>query len=157
MQSIILLKHWARTEDLLVIRPWVISGRQLRLPFFRKKKFVLDGVKVIICPVVKFPFRRIFWLSQLYRIFNQRADTDAVIAHLGFNLIFGYKVAKRFRLPLVSAVHDWDLLRFGPKMLTVKLMRKIYGYTAGIACRSFALYSYFVKWAPELADKCFVA
>jgi len=150
-------RQWARTGHVLVIRPWVLSGRKWRPPLFLKKSFVLDGVKVVLCPVVKLPFQPIFWLRGLFRIIKKEIDADVVVAHLGFNLIFGYKTAKRFDLPFVAAVHDGDLLRFGPKMLTVKLMRKIYGYAAGIACRSFALYSYFVKWAPELSDKCFVA
>ena len=150
-------KYWARTEDVLVIRPWVISGRKMRLPPLRKRKFILDGVTVMICPVIKFPFRRLFWLGALYRTLKKGINADIVVAHLGFNLIFGYKTARKFHLPLVAAVHDGDLLRFGPKMLSTEMMRKIYGYASGIACRSFPLYKKFKDWAPELAEKCFVA
>ncbi len=150
------VRQWIKTENVLVIKPYVFTGKNWHNLKLKSKEFMLDGVRIIHCPVIKIPRLKIFCLSSLYKIIDKEINPDVVVAHLGFNLIFGYKVAKHYQLPLISAVHNGDF-RFGFNMLSEKFLRDIFSHSFGIACRSYPLYERFIKWLPKLQERCFVA
>jgi glycosyltransferase involved in cell wall biosynthesis len=150
------VRQWIKTENVLVIKPYVFTGKNWHNLKLKSKEFMLDGVRIIHCPVIKIPKLKIFCLSSLYKIIDKEINPDIVVAHLGFNLIFGYKVAKHYQLPLISAVHKGDF-RFGFNMLSENFLRDIFSHSFGIACRSYPLYERFIKWLPKLQERCFVA
>ena len=149
------VRQWIKTENVLVIRPYVFTGKNWQYLKLKNKEFMLDGVRIIHCPVIKIPKLKIFCLSSIFKIINKEINPDVVVAHLGFNLIFGYKVAKHYQLPLISAVHNGDF-RFGFNMLSEKILREIFSHSFGIACRSYPLYERFIKWFPKLKERCFI-
>ena len=150
-------KQWSRTENVMVLRPFIVPDWQRKNRQIRSGADQLDRVKIWHAPVLKLPKRNWFSLAWLYRDLRKSGFQPQVIAaHLGFNLLFAYRLARRLQVPLISAVHLGDL-KYGPVMLGEKLMRRIYHHATGVACRSPIIRQHFSEKFPELEDKCFVA
>lgn len=152
-----IVRQWVLTENVLVLRPFVLPDWRHKNYRSRTGTITLDGVSLVHAPAWKFPLLPRFWLSGLYhRLRTSGFSPQIVVAHLGFNLLFADRLARRLRIPLVAAVHLGDL-RCGPTMLGEETLQGIYQRAAGIACRSPAIMRRFSQEYPELRDKCFVA
>lgn len=150
-------KQWSLTENVLVIRPFIVPDWQRKIHQLRSGADRLDGVAILHARVLKLPWLRCFFLAGLYRTLRKsNFQPQVIVAHLGFNLLFAYHLAQRLQVPLIAAVHLGDL-KYGPAMLGEKLMHRIYQHAAGIACRSPIIHRRFGDKFPEFREKCFVA
>ena len=150
-------KLWISCEDVLVIRPYIVPKLFKQDPVIGKGDYILDKVRIFNCPVAKFPKFRLFYLNSIFNYLKKnKYFPDVVIAHLGFNLLFGHRTAEHYKVPFISAVHQGDLKK-GIRMLTEKKFREIYQGASGIACRSLSVYDEFAKMFPGLKGKCFTA
>ncbi len=147
-------RQWIREHNVLVVRPHLFPGKTARLGNLKTAEFRLDDVSVLNVPVLKIPKLRIFFLRKITREISRRVRPDVIIAHLGFNLLIGHRIAASFDVPLISALHNGDF-RFGMRMLSQKTLKMIYRNSAGIACRSELLLNKLLTWAPELGPRCF--
>jgi len=151
------IKPWSRTENVLVLRPFLVPDWQRKNRQIRSGADQLDGVEILHAPVLKLPGLRCFFLAGLYRGLRASGfQPKVIVAHLGFNLLFASRLARRLQVPLIAAVHLGDL-KFGPAMLGEKRLRGIYGQATAIACRSQAIFDRFSKKYPEFQSKCFIA
>ena len=149
-------RRWVPGENVLVIRPYIVPGFFKEKRSFKKGEFLLDNVRVYNCPVFKIPKLRLFYLNSIFKYLRKNHYLpDVVVAHLGFNLLFGYRISKSLGIPLISGVHTGDF-RFGLTMLSEKRLKKIYKLSSGIVCRSYHLFERFAQWLPELEERCFV-
>jgi glycosyltransferase involved in cell wall biosynthesis len=150
-------KQWSLTENVLVLRPFIVPDWQRKNRQIRSGADQLDGVKILHTPVLKIPWLHCFFLAELYRCLRKSGfQPQVIVAHLGFNLIFACRLAQLLQVPLIAAVHLGDL-KHGPAMLGEKLMRRIYHHATGVACRSPMIHQRFSEKFPEFADKCFIA
>jgi glycosyltransferase involved in cell wall biosynthesis len=150
-------KQWSLTENVLVLRPFIVPDWQRKNRQIRSGANRLDGVKIVSTPVPKLPWLRYFSLGGLSRALRKNSfQPEVIVAHLGFNLFFSYRLAQLLQVPLIPAVHLGDL-KYGSAMLGEKRMHRIYHYATGIACRSPMIHQRFSDKFPELKDKCFVA
>jgi len=150
-------QQWSRTENVLVLRPFLVPDWHQKNRPLRSGADQLQGVKMMHAPVLKLPGLRCFFLTGLYRGLRATGfQPQVIVAHLGFNLLFASRLARRLRVPLIAAVHLGDLL-YGPAMLGEKCLQRIYRQASGIACRSPIIRQRFSEKYPEFKDKCFVA
>ncbi len=152
-----LIRHWVNSEEVRVVRPYLvpaISGEDRSLsPLL----FTLEGVQVLTWPVIKIPGTRLLFFKGILRQLRRMGFyPQVVVAHLGYSLCLGRSMARHFKIPLISAVHWGDLLYSG-KMLGKARLRQIYQHSVGIACRSQAVYHRFVDRYPQLKERCFAA
>jgi len=146
-------RQWIKTETVVVVRPNLFSGNLGQRQRLRQDEFELEGVRVINCRVPKVPRLRVFRLRGLLHTIERAIQPDVVVAHLGFNLLIGQKVATYFQKPLIAGVHNGDF-RFGFRMLSEPVLQEIFRQSAGIACRSYPLRNRLLRWTPGLAEKC---
>ena len=144
-------RQWARHHDVRVLRPYCVPNWRRR-PLPAARAWRLEGVEVVSLPVPKFPGRPWFFLRSLYRA-AQGIQTDVVAGHLGFNLLFAARLARRKRVPLVAAVHMGDLVR-GPRMLGKERLGKIFHQAERLAPRSPAVRRRLLADYPELRSRC---
>ncbi len=150
-------KQWSRTENVMVLRPFLIPDWRRKNRRVRAGAENLDGVEIRHAPVLKLPGLRFFSLTGLYRgLRASNFQPEVIVAHLGFNLLFAGRLARRLGVPLIAAVHLGDL-KHGPAMLGEKRLYGIYRQAVGIACRTSIIRQNFSNKYPELKDKCFVA
>jgi glycosyltransferase involved in cell wall biosynthesis len=152
-----LVRRWIATENVLVVRSYIIPDFHREIGGIKPGTFSLDGVKILNCPFFKVPKLRLFHFRRLFKDLKKTGFTpDVVVAHIGYSLFFGYKISRCFDVPLVSAIHYGDLLK-GEKMLSPGLFREIYRHSCGIACRSYPVYNKFLEQNPGLRERCFIA
>jgi glycosyltransferase involved in cell wall biosynthesis len=150
-------RQWSRSENVLVLRPFLRPDWRQNNRKIRSGADQLDGVKMWHAPVLKLPRLPFFSLAGLRRGLRRSGfHPQVIVAHLGFNLYFAYRLARRIRVPLIAAVHLGDL-KYGPGLLGEKQLRRIYRHAAAIACRSPMIRRRFAEKFPELKSKCFVA
>ncbi len=152
-----LVRRWIATENVLVVRSYIIPDFHREIGGIKPGTFSLDGVKILNCPFFKVPKLRLFHFRRLFKDLKKTGFTpDVVVAHIGYSLFFGYKISRFFDVPLISAIHYGDLLK-GEKMLSPGLFREIYRHSCGIACRSYPVYNKFLEQNPGLRERCFIA
>jgi glycosyltransferase involved in cell wall biosynthesis len=152
-----IVRRWAESEEVLVLRPFIIPDWRRRNRWLRRGGAEFEGVRLWNVPVLKAPWLRVFFQAGLERSLRDSGfRPQVIVAHLGFNLLFASRLARRLRLPLIAAVHLGDLC-FGPAMLGERAMGQIFQQAAGIACRSPIILRRFSEKYPALKEKCFVA
>lgn len=152
-----IVRRWTATEKVLVVRAHLAPDFRREDPGIKQGFFSLDGVDILNHYFFKVPRCRIFYFNRLYAKLNKiRFYPDVIAAHIGYSLYLGYKIARHFEIPLISAVHHGDLLR-GRRMLSDKIWQNIFNHSHGIACRSHNVYREFVRQHTQLQERCFTA
>ncbi len=161
-------RYWNKTENILVIRPVYVYLRELfrkttnhKRELFRQRLLELDGVKIIVFPILKIPKIAYFYYP-LYRFLDSYSKThsfspDIIVAHYNKSLEIGYQYSQRHQLPLVVGIHAApDVSDTNPTPFT-KRCGKILDAATRIACRSDYIYKKIGAWFPDCLSKRFVA
>lgn len=152
-----LVRYWLKKEELLVVRPYFLPHTGGENRSISRLSFSLDGVDILTRPFLKIPRTPLICMTGLYNKLEKiNFPPQVVVAHVGYGLSLGYKIAKRYNSPLVAAVHYGDLV-YGEKLLGKKRISTIYESATAIACRSQAVYHGFIKRYPRLRERCFTA
>jgi glycosyltransferase involved in cell wall biosynthesis len=149
-----LVKYWVVHHQVLVLRPFIVPDVRRKNKNIRQGLVQIDGVDVLNWPVVKIPKLKYFIIRSLQnglQLFD--FEPDVIVAHLGFNLYFGYQLARFYSKPFIAGVHRGDF-RFGFSMLSEAVLIKIFNSADVIACRSYALEKRFKGWLPQLINRC---
>lgn len=157
------VKHWNKTDPVVVVRPVYLYLSQPKhlLKHFRKKIVTIDNVTVIVFPVFKIP-KVSYLYAPLYRFLDKYLSKTGfapgmVVAHYDKSLQIGYRYARRSRLPLIAGLHITpDLLAHEPGFFT-RRCGHVLEYASGIACRSSYIDRKINRWFPGYKEKQFIA
>lgn len=154
-------KWWAREHKVTVVRPvfvylreWVTGKKRVSL---KPYSFQLEGVEVLVCPVVKIPKIAYRYGSVLRTIKKHVADPDIVVAHYDKSLKIGLRYARKYNLPLVAGIHIApDLIIDNPAPFA-KRCGGVLSYASAVAARSVPILRKLQEWYPDYNHKIFPA
>jgi len=151
---------WAREHRVTVVRPVfvylkdLLTGKKVSL---RSSSFRLEGVDVLVYPVVKIP-RIAYLYGPILRFVKRRVPVpDVVVAHYGKSLDIGLMFARKTGLPLVAGIHTADDLLSEDPAPFQKRCVSLLAYSSGVAARSLSILKTLRQWFPEYHDKIFPA
>lgn len=158
-----IVKHWAASEDVLVVRPEFIYFRELLKgrPLRWYREFMLDGVRVLVVPVLKIP-RVAYWHAPVHRYLgrylqNAGFDPDIVIAHYEKSLDLGRECAQKLGRPLIAGLHTLPDM-FAEDSSAFRSRCGLVIQTArAVACRSKVIQQRCEELFPEHRSKFFEA
>jgi glycosyltransferase involved in cell wall biosynthesis len=154
-------KFWAREHRVTVVRPEFVylreqlSGKR-RVPL-KPYSFTLDGVEVLVCPVVKIP-RIAYMYGSVLRIIKKHVPKpDIVVAHYDKSLKIGLRYACKYDLPLVAGIHIAPDLLIDDPVPFLKRCGGLLAYSSAVAARSVPIWRKLQQWYPEYKHKIFPA
>lgn len=168
-------KYWNETDKVLVIRPVYYYLKELFFPppqknlkfmqrwqnLFHYRIFELDGVKIVVFPILKIP-RMAYFYTPLYRFLDRYKQThtfisDIVVAHYNKSLDIGYQYSQRQNLPLAVGIHAAPDVSAQDATAFTARCGKILAKASLIACRSNSIYQKITTWFPTYKAKSIVA
>ncbi len=156
-----LAQYWAKEHRVTVVRPvfvylkeWLAGKKKVSL---KSSSFQLEGVDVLVYPVVKIPKIAYLYGPLLHFIKNRAPAPDVVVAHYDKSLEIGLMYARKYNLPLVAGIHIApDLLSDDPAQFQ-KRCGSALAYCAAVAARSIVILKKLREWYPEYNHKIFPA
>ena len=156
-----LTKIWDKEHRVTVVRPVFVYLREWltgkkRVPM-RPYSFQLDGVDVLVCPVLKVPKIAYLYGSVMRAVKKYVPEPDVVVAHYDKSLKIGLRYARKYDLPLVAGIHIApDLLSDNPVPF-LKRCGGVLSYASAVAARSVPIWRKLQQWCPEHNHKIFPA
>jgi glycosyltransferase involved in cell wall biosynthesis len=158
-----LVKHWNRTERVVVVRPIFIYLREIFTgkPRLTREIIYIDNVEVIVFPIFKIP-KITYCYYPLYRYLDRflkksGIKPDIVVAHYDKSLHIGHRYSQQRNLPFTAGLHAApDLLHDDPGVFK-RRCGPVLDAAAAVACRSLSIYNKICLWFPQHEHKCFTA
>ncbi len=139
---------WKKDNKILVIRPYIKSKN---LSNNLDNEIIIDGIKVLNLPILNIPGTRIRIFRKIYKaLYNSEYNPDVLIAHRSTSYRIAYNISKRKKIPLILGIHSSDIKK-------IKSKKKYLLHAAGIACRSYSIYSKVSDYFPGFKHKLFTA